>query len=54
MNENWVNASYNIAHRPRPERAVQRFEYLDIIGLYETGWMVFDHEWGGSKFGYPR
>lgn len=54
MNENWIQASRNIAHRPRSERALQRFEYLDIMGLFETGWMVFDHKWGGHEFGYPR
>lgn len=54
MNENWIEASRNIARRSRPDRDQQRFEYLDIMGLFETGWMVFDHKWGGHDFGYPR
>lgn len=53
MNENWIRASHNIARRGGLKRAPQRFEYLDIMGLFETGWMVFDHAWSGHEFGYP-
>lgn len=56
MNENWIQASHNVACRPRRRQpAPLLFEYLDIMGLFETGWMIFDHNWlGGDQFGYPR
>ena len=57
MNENWIKASFHVGNRCRNgvfARPLELFEYLDVMGLFETSWMVFDHEWGGSKFGYPR
>lgn len=55
MNEIWMIASRSVAHRPQPNRALERFEYLDIMGLFETGWMVYPHK-NNSRFdfGYPK
>ncbi len=58
MNEAWITASYVVSAQCRETPSIgacslEVFEYLDIMGLFETGWMVFDHKWGGHDYGYP-
>ena len=54
MNEIWVIASQHIAEQCRDSiRSLEKFEYLDIMGLFETGWIVYSHTISGHDFGYP-
>jgi len=57
MNERWIKASFRSATHCRAgifTCPLDLFEYLDMVGLFETGWMIFDHTNAGSDFGYPR
>ncbi len=57
MNENWINDGHSIGNDWRTCAIdFNAVYYLDILGLFETGWMMFefddqDHE---SYYGYPR
>jgi len=54
MNETWIHASHYNAKRNQGRRGskyLARFEYLDVMGLFETGWLVFNHN--GTEYGYP-
>ncbi len=63
MNKQWIEASHyhaRLYREPAPFSGDKRyyiFEYLDVMGLFETSWMVYDfdkYERERSKFGYPR
>lgn len=59
VNETWMIASHHIAKRYGEtflfnDRPLERFEYLDVMGLFETGWIVYNHTRSGHDFGYPR
>ena len=64
MNKEWIEASHYHAHRYRrnflhygEEHSLPIYEYLDAIGLFETGWMIYDfdkYENESSKYEYPR
>ncbi|KKK55385.1 hypothetical protein LCGC14_3075060 [marine sediment metagenome] len=62
MNKQWIEDSHLNVERCRMESwhedGLDRFEYLDIIGLYETCWMVFDFddytEHDKGHYGYPN
>ncbi len=59
MNEEWIEASHFHARLYRRSSGNERhymYEYLDAMGLFETGWMIYDfdkHIRERSKFGYP-
>jgi len=54
MNKAWVQAShesiyhYDIHDNPN----LKHVRELDIVGLYETSWMIFHHP--GKIYGYPK
>lgn len=64
MNKRWIEDSYLNAIRCRQEfwdvidDGLDRFEYFDMIGLYETCWVVFDFddmtEHDKGHYGYPN
>lgn len=60
MNKQWIIASNNVAERIRElfqlqlKHNLENIEYLDLMGLYETGWIVYPHHHAGHDFGYPR
>jgi len=65
MNEEWIKAShYHAAHfrttfLPGGEEYIRYplYEYLDVMGMYETGWIIYDfdkYKNERSKYGYPR
>ncbi len=65
MNEQWIEASHYHAGRyrrsffslTRKGEHLPTYEYLDVMGMYETGWMVYDFdtydEYERNKYGYP-
>ena len=56
VNKTWMDASHHTANRCRCRDSYEslvRFEYLDIMGLFETGWIVYPHTTSGRDFGYP-
>jgi len=59
MNKLWIEASHYEAkcyrRNSRIADGLDRYEYLDIIGLFETGWMITDHRlFRKGQYGYPR
>ncbi|KKK55384.1 hypothetical protein LCGC14_3075050, partial [marine sediment metagenome] len=48
MNKLWIEHSHYEADRCRKSSwiadGLDRFEYLDTIGLFETGWMIYDFD----------
>jgi len=65
MNEQWIEASlYHAIHYrskflPANERDFRYplYEYLDVMGMYETGWMIYDfdkYKNERNKYGYPK
>lgn len=63
MNKQWIEAShyharlYRRASRSGSDEQLYIYEYLDIMGLFETGWIVYDFDQyertERNKFGYP-
>ncbi len=57
MNKQWIEDSYLSTTHGRDEDDLDRFEYLDMIGLYETCWMIYDFddytEHDKNHYGYP-
>ena len=56
MNKNWIAASFSVGNHCRNgifTRPLELFEYLDVMGLFETSWMVYPHSNTGHRFGYP-
>jgi len=66
MNKQWVQDSHYEANRCRELSGyrvddLDIFEYLDMIGLYETCWIIYDFDdYNGSDsdsdrimYGYP-
>ena len=63
MNKRWIQDSHLNAERCRKEcwwevGGLDVFEYLDMIGLYETCWMIHDFddytEHDKGHYGYPN
>jgi len=61
MNKLWIEHGYNTVSRCRKELSNQTivlrgFEYLDVIGLFETSWMIYPHHnnFNPNNYGYPR
>lgn len=59
MNELWIEHSYRVAKTHREdnwsfEDELERYEYLDTMGLFETSWMTFEHKPDNDDYGYPR
>ncbi len=53
MNNIWIYASLFIA--TQPSTSIDNLDhsiYLDKIGLYETGWMIFEYH-NLHNYGYP-
>jgi len=61
MNKLWIEASHSVAKRCQHNSwiadGLDRYEYLDTIGLFETGWMTYDFDAYGryerDKYEYP-
>ncbi|KKM69952.1 hypothetical protein LCGC14_1445780 [marine sediment metagenome] len=62
MNKLWIEHSHDdgICYReellfsPYSPCELNRFEYLDAIGLFETNWMIYEYEeHGRNRYGYP-
>ena len=43
MNDRWIRHSHSIAKSSRNDFAVTITVYLDIVGLFETGWIIYKH-----------
>lgn len=60
MNKTWIEASHCEANRCRQSSwiadGLDKSEYLDTMGLFETGWMIYDFDVHDEKdeYGYPR
>ena len=61
MNKLWIEHSYYDAIlrcEDDPLIGIDKlaqFEYLDVMGLYETSWMVYEHEkQAKDEYGYPN
>lgn len=55
MNKLWIEHSHDDSTLHREEyniKRLSRFEYLDMVGLLETSWMIYEHT-GRRKYGYP-
>lgn len=61
MNKLWVEHSHDSAECCREDLLdnysvdfLEKFEYLDVIGLFETSWMIYDHRPAADgAYGYP-
>lgn len=57
MNEEWIDDSHNNAKLFRNKhhssnKAIQLVRILDASGMFETGWLIFDHL--HHNYGYPQ
>lgn len=58
MNKLWVADSHNSAAyyrdggRHDPEEDMRIIRILDVTGMFETSWLVFNHP--HNKYGYPN
>lgn len=58
MNKLWIKISYEWADQFRTDRSTDHidiYDYLDLLGLYETCWLSynFDDDTDKKIFGYP-
>jgi len=63
MNKQWIEASHYHANHYRRVFSLGKeggrpptYEYLDVIGLFETGWIIYDFDKYNDerdKYGYP-
>lgn len=58
MNKTWIEASHCEANRCRQSSWIGklgRSDYLDTIGLFETGWIIYDFDVYNEKdeYEYP-
>lgn len=57
MNKAWIRDSYNNAKilrgsgRHSDNEKLQLVRILDTTGMYETGWLLYDHV--HNHYGYP-
>jgi len=56
MNKKWIRASHDSADNYKSNLSgigeiMYIIRVLDIVGLFETSWIVFDHI--DDRFGYP-
>lgn len=60
MNKIWIEHSHNSAEYCRDDFLdeedddLEWFEYLDIIGLFETSWLIYGHHKERPEYGYPN
>ncbi len=57
MNNKWIEISYQWAARCKTYKSIDIdvYDYLDILGLYETCWFSYDFDEEDEKtFGYPN
>ena len=54
MNKKWIRHSHVSAeHYSKNDKPnLKQVRELDMVGLFETSWMIFDHQ--SSMYGYPR
>jgi len=54
MNNKWIEHSHlSIDHYSTFDKPnIKQVRELDIVGLFETSWMVFEHPDNG--YGYPK
>ncbi len=56
MNNKWIEISYQWAARCKKDGSIDHiniYDYLDILGLYETCWFSYDFEDEDKEtFGY--
>ncbi len=61
MNKLWIEDSHYHAGRyrrsffslTRKGEHLPTYEYLDVIGLFETCWMTYPHDISTTDYGYP-
>lgn len=55
MNKLWIEHSHNDAIAFQEDRLVNkdRTARLDIMGLFETCWMIYPHDISIIDYGYP-
>jgi len=58
MNEEWIDDSHHSAKlfraNPREYDAMRPIRILDMAGMFETSWLVFDHSNNTKyEYGYP-
>ena len=56
MNKIWIKDSHNSAAFfrdgcPEPDEKMRVIRILDVVGMFETGWLLFNHPY--NKYGYP-
>jgi len=56
MNNKWIDASHESSENYKSNLSglneeMYLMRVLDIVGLFETGWIVFNHI--DDRFGYP-
>jgi len=62
MNKQWIEASHYHANNYREKHYKEGcralYEYLDVVGLFETGWITYNfdayNEDERNKYGYPK
>jgi len=60
MNEKWIEHSHDSAECCRDDfldngfTDLNRFEYLDTMGLFETSWMIYRYHSNIRGYGYPN
>jgi len=59
MNNLWMTDSYKSAaifrHNPDDSEDLRAIRILDAVGMFETGWMIFDHRnRNRNRYGYPN
>ncbi len=57
MNNTWIRDSHKSADyfrggRREHDEKMQLIRILDIVGMFETSWFVFNHP--HNKYGYPK
>lgn len=53
MNELWIKDSHKNAIYYRNKSNISITIYLDIVGMFETSWLIFNH-YGSKKYNYGK
>lgn len=59
MNKLWIEHSHDSAECCREDFSdgrvidLEKYEYLDSMGLFETSWMIYEYHTGRIEYGYP-
>ena len=60
MNNLWIGHSHESAEYVRDDFLdnsvddLKWFEYLDVIGCFETSWMIYEFHPNKIEYGYPN